>query len=99
MTPEAARKCWCPLARGPSGHGVVWNQPGSPGSGQMRMGDANCIADACMAWRWIVSPRRIEEAKRNVKLLAPGSVTSPERALVACEPSGYCGVAGSHGLD
>jgi hypothetical protein len=95
MTPEAARQCWCPFAR-VEGAKVSYNRLRSL-SGHTELGapatDAICIADSCMAWRWIVSPRRIEEAKRWPE------TTLNAKALAACEPSGYCGVAGSHGLD
>jgi hypothetical protein len=100
MTPDEARTKWCPFAR------VGLIVPDTPGAAHpefainryvaatvagkaLQVGvaqGASCIADACMAWRWIVSPKAIPKAEHE---------HGPGRAI----PSGYCGLAGAHGLD
>lgn len=92
MTPEAARKTWCPHAI-PFTATVMVNRDrnGGPAAGTM------CLADQCSQWRWLVGPRRIEDAK--AQLAKGGEPMDLENAkmLAQCVPTGYCGKAGSHG--
>lgn len=98
MTPEAARKTWCPHAV-PFTATVMVNRDrnGGPAAGTM------CLADQCSQWRWLVGPRRIEDAKALLDRAGDNGVgtTGVENAkmLARCVPTGYCGKAGSHGVE
>jgi len=92
MTTEAEAKArWCPFARVDSGYvgnGVVNRYPkreehgGYRPDGRTEMLDAqvNCIASACMAWRW--DPDQ-----------AVGEY-HPDYVKTAARRRGYCGLAG-----
>lgn len=56
-----------------------------------------CQADACMAWRWHLSPKRIVVAKALVDARTP--VSDAEASIARAAPQGYCGIAGAQGLD
>ena len=55
-TPDEARKCWCPFAMAlcpghdPGTHFEVSYNRTTRGAPTML---ARCIADECMAWRWV----------------------------------------------
>ena len=107
MTPDEARKRWCPLA-------VTWTK----GSNRERDGtpaaSSYCLADHCMAWRWSWSPkqqaREEKTAQRLARKIETAPVTAPfapigeyeaelkdVRKAAALDPYGYCGLAGAHG--
>lgn len=55
MTPDEARKRWCPLAV--TGiYSSNRHRDGTPAPASY------CIADDCMAWRWSLSPRQAERS-------------------------------------
>lgn len=55
MTPDEARKRWCPLATAWT-NGANRERDGAPAAA------SRCIANDCMAWRWSWSPRQAERS-------------------------------------
>lgn len=74
MTEEEARKKWCPFTR--SITTTVDDIPSTNGSLKFE-----CIASACMAWRW----------KPKVRVAIDGEVVGYDPD----DTNGYCGLAGS----
>jgi hypothetical protein len=85
MTEEKeARTKWCPFVRNTSGTGSSWNRnhDSDPALG------SNCIASACMAWRWAM--RQTNEPPHPMLHVSP-----PWRPEYEPTEHGYCGLAGS----
>lgn len=83
MTEKDAKTKWCSHTRvGEQASGAAENRPD---------GSYNCIASACMAWRWA--------EERNAEVEAEFEASCPSGASMGCEvvgpqPVGYCGLAG-----
>lgn len=80
MTEDEAKTKWCPFARHANGSGGVgvnrvnWDR---------EYPYANCIASACMAWRWSSAPIQV------IGNDATGALTRED-----LPGGGYCGLAG-----
>ncbi len=103
MTPDDAKTRWCPFARvlAPR-HGATastaFNRLSASRAHIDLPAGTHCIADACMAWRWHMSPLGVERAKAKVADPAY-TQTEQDEHFAAATPYGYCGLAGAHGLD
>lgn len=83
MTEDDAKEKWCPFARvfdTGSSNRVAADDDGPTAAAA----GSECIASDCMAWRWAISPKTIEQAAKSI-------ITSPEGPK---EPTGFCGLAG-----
>ena len=91
MTEEQAKLRWCPFARvsiGLDPEFTVHNRVADAITGKDSRDEEhginhpeayNCIASACMAWRWSTSPRSAAEVNA--------------RGNAGAVASGYCGLA------
>lgn len=108
MTQDQAKTKWCPFVRHGDHGGGSFNR-GSEASNALnegRPGDnwmCNCIASACMAWRWHLSPRPLTDGLPHAGWTHISAEDTDDGAEFWVEPEeltqarrrGYCGLAGT----
>lgn len=83
LTEDEAKTKWCPHVRHPDEVGGTFNRGRVEPLNDHEHNDGtlcNCIASACMAWRW-------------ADLLHAGTVVKEGRPIAAMK--GFCGLAGN----
>ena len=96
MTEDEAKTKWCPFARVPGltigGSGIAMNRhPQNTPQPELEHAEfmtPKCIGSACMAWRWIITPKQAE-SNASIEAINPGC--NPNMETVS---RGYCGLAG-----
>ncbi len=101
MTEAEAKGKWCPFARVA---GVTSHETGACASvnretGEVyRVGNTDCIASACMAWRWLGWVNLLRDGSLERSQTEPGfhvMAHGPTHGAHGCVQVGYCGLAGS----
>lgn len=88
-----AREMWCPFARNADDETVEGDLPESINRAWQGEAKTNCmcLADGCMAWRWIL-PDGCKVHKGNLWKLGPDGKSWD--MVPDWNPEGFCGLAG-----